>query len=111
VLERHSREQEFYVGEDFLLRRHDYQLEVAGGLAAAHYVSDFVEADGLRLPTRRRAYLRDNTLRPMRERLMVSIDVSDAAFADQEPGGGGASLLASPTDVRIAPRWQSPSAG
>jgi hypothetical protein len=76
----HSPEQEFYFGEDVLLRRHDYHVDVAGGFAAAHYVSDVVEADGLRLPTRRRAYLRDDRLRPLPERLLISIDLSDVRF-------------------------------
>ena len=30
-------EQDFYFGEDFLLRRQDYHVDVAGGFAAAHY--------------------------------------------------------------------------
>lgn len=58
----HSTEQDFYSGEDYLLRRHDYHLDIAGGFAAAHYVSDIAEADGIRVPTRRRAYLRDDNL-------------------------------------------------
>lgn len=39
----HSTEQDFYFGEDFLLRCHDYYLDIAGGVAAAHYVYDVVE--------------------------------------------------------------------
>ncbi|MGY2184778.1 hypothetical protein D3C81_238170 [compost metagenome] len=73
----HSRFQDFYFSDDFLLRRHDYHVDIAGGFAAAQYVSDYVEAQGLRFPTRRRAYLRDENLQPLRERLMVSIDLSD----------------------------------
>ena len=76
----HSRLQEFYFGPDNLLRRHDYRVDVAGGFPAAQYVSDIVEADGFRLPTRRRAYLADAAGRPIRDRLMVSIDLSDIAF-------------------------------
>ncbi|WP_137806023.1 hypothetical protein [Pseudomonas sp. G(2018)] len=72
----HSRFQDFYFGDDFLLRRHDYHVDVAGGFAAAQYVSDYVEAQGFRFPTRRRAYLRGADLQPLRERLMVSIDLS-----------------------------------
>jgi hypothetical protein len=34
------REQDFYFGDDFLLRRHDYQLEIAGGIPVAQYVYD-----------------------------------------------------------------------
>jgi hypothetical protein len=49
VIASHSREQGFYFGDDFLLRRHDYQLEIAGGIPVAQYVHDIVEADGFRL--------------------------------------------------------------
>lgn len=73
----HSSLQDFYFGDDGLLRRHDYHVDIAGGFAAAQYVSDYVEAQGLRFPTRRRAYLRDEKRQPLRERLMVSIDLSD----------------------------------
>lgn len=76
----HSRLQEFYFGPDHLLRRHDYRVDVAGGFPAAQYVSGIVEADGFRLPTRRRAYLADAAGRPDRDRLMVSIDVSEIEF-------------------------------
>lgn len=31
----HSKDQDFYFGEDFLLRRHDYNLEIAGGIPVA----------------------------------------------------------------------------
>nr|ALV86499.1 hypothetical protein [uncultured bacterium 20] len=77
----HSREQDFYFGDDFLLRRHDYHVDVAGGFPAAQYVSDIVEVDGIRFPTKRRAYLRGPDLRPVRDLLMVSIDLSDFRFA------------------------------
>jgi hypothetical protein len=63
----HSREQEFYFGADSLLRRHDYQVDVAGGLPAAQYVHDIVEVDGIRFPTRRRAYARAPDLNPIRD--------------------------------------------
>jgi len=33
----HSREQDFYFGEDFLLRRHDYHVDIAGSFPAAAY--------------------------------------------------------------------------
>ena len=66
-----------YFGSDFLLRRHDYNVEVAGGFPAAQYVYDIVEADGLRFPTKRRAYLRGPRLKPIRDLLLVSIDISN----------------------------------
>ncbi|MER6465237.1 hypothetical protein ACWC4D_31500 [Streptomyces sp. NPDC001288] len=57
----HSEHQQFYFGSDGLLRRHDYHVDVAGGFAAAQYVHDIVEADGIRLPSVRRAYRRDSS--------------------------------------------------
>ncbi len=56
--------------------RHDYHLDVAGGFPVAHYVYDIVEADGLRFPTKRRAYLRGPHLKPIRDLLLVSLDLS-----------------------------------
>ena len=76
----HSRLQEFYFGPDHLLRRHDYRVDVAGGFAAAQYVDGIVEAQGIRLPTRRRAYRADADGRPIADQLMVSIDLSDIRF-------------------------------
>lgn len=73
----HSRFQDFYFVDDGLLRRHDYHVDVAGGFAAAQYVSEYVEAQGFRFPSRRRAYLRGEDRQPLRERVMVSIDLSD----------------------------------
>ena len=51
----HSALQEFYFGPDLLLARHDYRVDVAGSFSAIQYVSDFVEADGIQVPTKRRA--------------------------------------------------------
>ena len=73
----HSKEQDFYFGDDFLLRRHDYQVDVAGGFPAAQYVHDFVEVEGLRYPTKRFAYVRGPNLKPIRDLLLVSIDLSN----------------------------------
>jgi hypothetical protein len=76
----HSTRQDFYFGPDRLLRRHDYHVDIAGGFAAAQYVYDIVEADGIRLPTRRRAFRRDDDLRAIPNQVMVSIDLSDIQF-------------------------------
>ncbi len=77
----HSEIQDFFFGEDLLLRRHDYNVDVAGGFPAAQHVYDYVEADGLRLPTKRRAFMRGPDDRVIKERLMVSIDLSDIRYA------------------------------
>jgi hypothetical protein len=73
----HSKEQDFYFGDNFLLRRHDYQVDVAGGFPAAQYVHDMVEVAGLRYPTKRLAYVRGPNRKPIRDLLLVSIDLSN----------------------------------
>ena len=73
----HSQTQEFYFGSDFLLRRHDYRVDVAGGFAAVQYVYDMVEAGGIKLPSKRRAYRCDADGQLMPDELMVSIDLAD----------------------------------
>ena len=79
-IETHSPIQDFFFGEDLLLRRHDYSLDVAGGFAAAQLISDYTEADGIRLPTKRRAFARAPDRRPIRDVLLVSIDIGDVRF-------------------------------
>ena len=79
-VETHSLIQDFFFGEDLLLRRHDYSVNIAGGFAAAQLTSDYVVANGIRLPTKRRAYTRGPDRRPILEMLMVSIDISEVQF-------------------------------
>src|ERR1700754_2057305 len=40
----HSEVQDFFFGPDFMLRRHDYSVDVAGGFGAAQLTSDYVTA-------------------------------------------------------------------
>jgi hypothetical protein len=77
----HSEEQDFYFGSDFLLRRHDYRVDVAGSFPAAQYVDKMVEVQGIRMPSCRRAYVRGPDLKPVRDLLMVAIDLSDFSFS------------------------------
>ncbi|MFJ4466517.1 hypothetical protein ACIP2X_03255 [Streptomyces sp. NPDC089424] len=76
----HSPRQDFYFGADGLLRRHDYHVDIAGGFATAQYVHDYVEADGVLVPTKRRAHRRAPDGRPVPDRLMVWIDLSEVRF-------------------------------
>ena len=76
-----SAHQEFYFGPDMRLRRHDYSVDIAGRLLAAQLTSDYVEADGIWLPTKRRAYARGPNNRPIEELLVVSIDISNVRFS------------------------------
>jgi hypothetical protein len=79
-IETHSGIQDFFFGEDLRLRRHDYSVNIAGGFAAAQLTSDYVVANGIHLPTKRRAYTRGSDRQAILEMLMVSIDISDVRF-------------------------------
>jgi hypothetical protein len=80
AIETHSLVQDFFFGEDLMLRRHDYQVNIAGGFAAAQLTSNYVVADGISLPTKRRAYPRGPDRRPIFDMLMVSIDIDNVTF-------------------------------
>lgn len=73
----HSPEQTLYVDNDGLIRRRDYQVDIAGASPAAHYISDFDEIDGLIIPHTRMIYVRDSQNLPMPDQLVVSIELSD----------------------------------
>ena len=77
----HSTLQEFYFGPDLLLARHDYRVDIAGSFSAIQYISDFVDVDGIIMPTKRRAYRRGDDGRAILDELMVSIDLSDYHFS------------------------------
>jgi hypothetical protein len=76
----HSTEQTLYFDQDSLLARHDYDVEISGGTSAAHYVSDYDEVAGIRLPTKHRIFPRTPDGQSLDEPLIVSIDLSEIAF-------------------------------
>jgi hypothetical protein len=80
-IETHSIVQDFFFGEDLMLRRHDYNVNIAGGFGASQLTSNYVTANGIRLPTKRRAYTRGPDGRPILDMLMVAIDITDATFS------------------------------
>ncbi|WP_127505789.1 hypothetical protein [Actinoplanes solisilvae] len=80
-IETHSAVQEFYFGDDFLLRRHDYRVNIAGGFPAAQVMTEYTDAGGIKLPTRRRAFVRGPDSRPVTELAMIWIDLSDIRFS------------------------------
>jgi len=73
----HSSEQVLYVDADGLLRRRDYQVDIAGGSPAAHYMDDHQEVGGIVLPRTRIVHPRDDDGRPDRDVVTVSIDIDD----------------------------------
>ncbi|MBB3544604.1 hypothetical protein [Rhizobium sp. BK399] len=76
----HSEAQDFYFGDDLLLRRHDYNVDVAGGFAALQRAYDYRETNGIRYPTKRRTFARGADDSAVEEPLMVSIDLSNVRF-------------------------------
>lgn len=73
----HSPHQILYIDSDGLIRRRDYQVDIAGGSPGAHYVSDFDEIGGLVIPRTRMIYVRDADNHPIPEQLVVSIELAD----------------------------------
>ena len=76
----HSREQVSYFGEDGLLRRHDYTVDVNGGATGANYASDYQEFNGIIVPTKRRVYPMQPDGQKVSEPLLVSIDMCEISF-------------------------------
>lgn len=77
----HSTAQTMYFGEDGLIRRHDYDVEIIAGNKGAHYVSEYTQVAGLMIPTKHRIFPRTPDDQALSEPLLVSIDVSEVAFA------------------------------
>ena len=80
TLATHSAVQTFYFDVDGLLRRHDYEVDIQGRNSAVRYISDYVQVQGIRMPTRFRIYPRmpENVALP--EPLIVGVDLSDFRF-------------------------------
>jgi len=76
----HSVAQTFYIGNDGLFRRHDYDVEISGNVTAAHYISDYKDVSGMMVPTKHRIYPRQQDNTPLLDLLLVSIDLSDMRF-------------------------------
>ncbi|MFC0407127.1 hypothetical protein [Roseomonas elaeocarpi] len=76
----HSREQTFYIDEHGLVRRHDYEVEIQGNNAAARYLLEPVEVQGITLYSRFRIFPRnlDNTVADAP--LIVGVDLTDYHF-------------------------------
>jgi hypothetical protein len=72
----HSTVQTLYFDPRGLLRRHDYDVDIAGGTQGAHYVDEFVGVSGILFPTKRRIFPRQPDGQSTSEPLVVSIDLT-----------------------------------
>ena len=81
----HSTEQTIYFDDKGLMRRQDYTAEVSGDVKVAHYLYDHQEFDGIVFPTRRRAYPRGPDLKPQKNIVAISADLSDFKLARVVP--------------------------
>jgi hypothetical protein len=76
----HTRQQTYYFDDAGLLRRLDYAVDVLGSGPAVHYPSRYREFDGIKVPTRRRIYVRDTDGFPVLDTVSVAIDITDVTF-------------------------------
>ena len=75
-----ARVQDFFFGGDFLLRRHDYHIDGDTGITMTEMISDYVECQGIKMPTRLHGYARRSDLTPERGRMMISINLKRLNF-------------------------------
>jgi hypothetical protein len=77
----HSGRQTFYFDESGLIQRHDYDVDIAGGSPAAHYVYDHQVVEGLVVPMKHRVFIRQPNNKPLAEPLVVSVDLDNIRFS------------------------------
>jgi hypothetical protein len=70
-----------YVGADGLIRREDYDVEIMGGAAGAHYMSGYSQVAGIMVPAGHRILPRTPEGQALAEPLLISIDLSAITFA------------------------------
>lgn len=82
----HSTEQIHYFDEAGLMRRQDYTVDVRQDLSVAHYLNEYREFDGFAFPTERRIHPCGPDRSPVRNRVLITADLSDfeVAFGDAE---------------------------
>ena len=71
----HTREQISCFGPDFLLRRHDYTVDILGGATGLNYASHYRNVDGIIVPAERRVYAYEGDYQVVKEPLLVAIDM------------------------------------
>ena len=77
----HTREQISYFGEDGLLRRHEYVVDIMGGARGINYAYDYRKVDGVMVPVTRRVVAFDDDKRKIPDPVLVAINIHEIAFS------------------------------
>ena len=80
----HSREQVAYFGQDGLLRRHEYTVDVMGGASGLNYAANYCNVDGIVVPMKHRVYASDANRQKIPEPVLVAIDIRDISFSAEK---------------------------
>jgi hypothetical protein len=75
----HTRQQISCFGPDWLLRRHDFTMDVLGGAPGQLYATGYRDVGGIIIPTTRRAYDEQGG----HQLVMVAIDMSKVTVANE----------------------------
>jgi hypothetical protein len=76
----HTRTQYVYFGDDGLVRRHLYTVDILGGAPGTNYAFEYQAANGVMIATRRRIIAYNETRHKIDEPILVSIDLSEIQF-------------------------------
>jgi hypothetical protein len=76
----HTRTQYVYFGEDGLVRRHLYTVDVLGGAPGANYAFEYQAVNNVMIATRRRVVAHNDARQKIDEPVLVSIDLSEVQF-------------------------------
>jgi hypothetical protein len=76
----HTRTQYTCFGEDGLVRRHLYTVDVLGGARGANYAFEYRTVNGVMIATRRRVIAYNEARQKIDEPVLVSIDLSEIQF-------------------------------
>lgn len=80
-IETHSPVQTFYIAENGLIKRHDYNVEISPVSKGAHYSSNYIEVQGIMIPARREVYAPQENNFPLKPGpIFISIDLNEIVF-------------------------------
>lgn len=80
----HNSVQVFYFGPDGLLRRHDYDMELACNIPTAEYTDDHQVLGGISIPTLRRAVGRESDGTSVPDPAFLTIDIEHVSVESVE---------------------------